>query len=251
MWLLEELNRLALELLENAEAMQQYVEKTEDLTKGIDQIQKWLEGFCRTLGRVVGLLTHPESPLPLLVQQAGGISVIDDLGRLQVFLDDHRVVLTRLGVPAGAVDKAIDALKEAVSPGGEADLKKPQTFDADILGTLTEFKDLVCEIAHSTLLKGAAETRELLLGVISGVIGTALVVVDVTTAAAALPHGGLGFWVGFKLVKSVWSGVNKVRKAIGTIKDKWASIKQRAISAKGHGQLPKPGDGQKLRPKKP
>src|ERR1700737_4644112 len=135
MWLLEQLNHLASELLENAEALQSHIETTEDLTKGFERIQKWLDGFCEILGSILTLLTHPESPLPGLVQLTTGGNISGDLGKLQLFLADHRATLTRLGVNESAIQRVMDALKEEVRPGGDADLTKSQTLDPDVIGT--------------------------------------------------------------------------------------------------------------------
>jgi hypothetical protein len=81
--------------------------------------------------------------------------------------------------------------------------------------------------------------------VVSGTAGVALVIVDITTAASVGPHDVTG-WVIFKAVKSVCSGVTKVRSAIGTLRDGWNSIKARLkaeedqkILKKKSGKAPK------------
>ena len=94
-----------------------------------------------------------------------------------------------------------------------------------MLSTIAEFRDLVCEIAHDPNLGAILASPQLLGAIVSGMIGVAVVIVDVTGAAAVAPHDWTG-WTLVKAVKSVWSGVSRIRRAVGTIRETLVSIKK-------------------------
>jgi hypothetical protein len=131
------------------------------------------------------------------------------------------------------------ALRDAVEAGGEHAIDQPEAFPSNDtgVGTIANFQRLVCEIANSQLLAQALEVPDILRDVLDGVIGTAIVVIDITGAATAIHTGVWDGWVFVKAAKSVWSGVTKVQKAYNGLREKWDVFKSRQETAKRQADL--------------
>lgn len=245
--IIKELNKLALEILETAEV---FDKPLKDTTEALERLETALKKLCAALERICTLLEKAKSPLRWLVNKADQVAYSVPLRTVVQFLREHRKAIEAVCGKGKFTKRVMDALDGEVRAGGSNQLDKPQDIDLDrVLDPLREFRNLICEIAHSAGLKALIAAPEMLKAIVSGTAGVALVVLDITTAAAVAPHDLTG-WVIFKAVKSVWSGVTKVRKAIGKLKDGWASIKAKLTAAKGLENLKK-NAGKVSKPRKP
>lgn len=238
--ILRELNELASDLLKDSEAIDGYLKKgTEGAVKALEQIKALLNRLCKALTKIHKLLTGSpkRSPLEELVRRVGASQHSDTPAKLKRFLREHRTSIQRLGVSPAIVNRLIDALEEEVDGIGPNGLANPQTLEsASVLGTIREFRDLVCKIAQSPNLDALIKAPGMLRAVVTGVGGTALIVVDVTGAAMVAPHDWTG-WTLVKAVKSVWAGVTMVRKAIKTLNEIWDSINPGPTAAERRARM--------------
>ncbi|MBX3027866.1 hypothetical protein KF840_23480 [bacterium] len=227
----EELHRIAVELLRNGEELQNILDR-KDSPGLLERIPSLLSALCETVSRLHELLGDPNSPLADVVRRAAGIQY-SAVGHLERFLTEHSNTLKSLGISPVFVDRVRDVLREQVDARGEHDLENPEILDPEVVEIVRDFSTLVCEVSRIPEV-----TREMLEGVAEGVIGTALVVVDITSAATVAPHDFTG-WTLVKVIKSVWSGTTKIRRAIGRLKEAIAFFRGHKETERRQAELKK------------
>lgn len=253
--IIETLHHAAEELLEWAEELNGYVGKGTHDAATLARVSQLLGSMCTNLGKVHDALAKNESrpdandsPFDLMVKRVLGSRYSQASTELERFVREHRKTFERLKVPAAVIDRVIDALEVEMKPGGASDVEKPQGVEAwgadgvtqgganpahpksPVVAIIREFRDLVCEISKVSDVAALLATSDLVGGIVQGVAGTALIVVDVTTVAAVAPHDISG-WVLLKGVKSVMSGVSMVRKGLGRLREAWGSFRNRQAAA--------------------
>jgi hypothetical protein len=249
--ILQALNKLAAELLEKAEALSGPIENT---AEAAEKIRAVLDGACDALSTVHKLLSGSGSPLPEIERRMGGTLHAAPLVRLREFLDEHRDAIRAVTLNSrrveGTIDRLLALLNEDVDRGGQHELDKGELWEGSgpVLGTIAEFRDLVCEVAHDPNLGAILASPQLPSAIVSGMIGTAVVIVDVTGAAAVAPHDWTG-WTLVRAVKSVWSGISRIRPAVSTIRETLVSIKKSRTTDESIADIkkrfpPKPPFGQ-------
>jgi hypothetical protein len=227
--LIDQLHKAAQELFQHASELGDSL----DSPSALPRAQELLKTLCDTLEKVHGFLGEPNSPLHWLVERVSGTALADTLGRTKQFLEEHRKTLIDLKVPPKLIDQVIGNLSVQVEGAGPENLATPQGIVAkDVLAAVAECRDAVCALSRITEFAEDVLTPEVLKHVVDAVAGTALVIVDVTTAAATAPHDWTG-WVLLKAIKSTASGVSRIRRAVGPLKDavsRWTSlIKQKKL----------------------
>ena len=236
--LIDQLHTAAQELFHHASELGDSL----DSPSALPRAQELLKTLCETLKKVHGLLGEPNSPLHWLVERVSGTALADTLGRTKQFLEEHRKTLVDLKVPPKLLDEVIGNLSVQVKGAGPENLATPQGIIAkDVLAAVAECRDAVCPLSQITEFAQDVLTPAVLKHVVNAVAGTALIVVDVTAAAATAPHDWTG-WVLLKAIKSTASGVSRIRDAVGPLKEavkRWGSlIKQKRLRQGPHPRVP-------------
>ena len=265
--LIAQLNALATELLGAATEISDNL--NDRSPAALSRATALLGKLCSGLTKTHELLARSDSPLAYLVRRVAGSKLADALDRAQEFLDEHAEALLKLKLPKKKVDQVIKDLKELVTGPGPENLEHaqtildkpanldlamapPATYKEEILNELAAFRDLVCGLSTVGELAGTILSPPVLKAVAEGVAGVAVVVVDVTGAAAVAPSDITG-WVLVKAVKSTWSGVKMIRKSVNVLRDAWGNLQSARMRSaippadRGRFQLPpnKPGDAPK------
>jgi hypothetical protein len=221
------LHEIASKLLEHAEAIDSQLGNGAP-DQGV--IGDSLESICEALGKAVALLEVPGSPLDTLVAAVGNARVSLPMATLAHYIADHRQALEKLGISKRTIEKVVAEL-EALANVGETALDSPQTLTREhVLDPLRQLRDWICEMAKLADIAQLLTTPAVLKMAAKGVMGAAVVVVDITGAAAAAPTDPFG-WVLFKAVKSVWAGARMVRSAVAEGRTAWGRLKD-AIAAR-------------------
>ena len=225
-----DLDTWARELLADAKDLDEKLNEIGKAAKpNIEQlgnIEKLLGTLCKNLTNVAEVLRQPTGPLTSLIEKLDGAKVSTDApGALVRFLTSHERMLIRIGVPTKAIDALLQQLKSHMSNSLDR-LEAPQTITpndgSEFIEQVKSLSKLICEIHSNAELFNKAFDFELLKECVHGVIGTCLIVVDITGALTA-PH--VTVFVLVKAVKSTWSGYRMVKRSVGIIKDKWQSFK--------------------------
>ena len=242
--LVDDLNSFAVDLLKEAKELKGVIENG---GLGFVQLEPSMKRLCFILTQVIEILESRGSLLRHLVRRIAGIKLGGALDHLEAYLREHRATLVKLGVADDIIERVLSALRdEAVRSGSASNLQEPQTLSMeDALSPLKELRDVICKMAHDKNIEAIANAKEVLVHVIDGVIGGAIVVVDITAAFSA-GHEPTG-WVLFKSVKSVWAGATKIRKSVKGIVElgKFASEDHSSRSRQGRIKSIKKMDGNK------
>lgn len=222
--LIDDLNHLAAELINAAEELELVAELATRPAEMATLLAETLRRQCEVLGSVHKLLAGTGSPLHELVRIVGGTTVSASIDRVGQFLEEHRDALRHLGARPESVERAIHILRDETR--GDA-FARPLTFAKDdaegVLQTIAELRDVVCQLASAADVVSEVLTPDALRAAAEGLVGVATVIVDATTAAAAMTGTAIepiSFgWVIFRSVRSVWSGTSRVRKALGTLRE--------------------------------
>lgn len=128
------------------------------------------------------------------------------------------------------MSRVVSALRGEASAGDNA-LDKPQTLRIeDAIEPLQSLRDVVCEIANAAEVADILSTPAILQQLITGTIGAATIIIDITGAVAASPLDPIG-WVLLKAVKSVWAGARTVQRSVSKVSGMLESLR-RALQAR-------------------
>lgn len=211
--IIDAVNRLATDLLQQAEALDQQLNHQHP---DLDALRERLERLCGTLSQLVEYLERDPSPARRFIRALDGLGVAHSLDRLAQYLADHRSVLIRLRVPETLIEKIVGLLRDEATAGDNA-LDRLQTLDfAQVMEPLKALRDLVCGLARAADLVELLATPAMLRPLVTGTIGAATIVLDVTAAVGASPIDPVG-WVLVKAVKSVWAGASMVKKSVNEV----------------------------------
>lgn len=212
------LHKVASELLTSATELDSKIAANQ--ITDLSGAQRLLSTICTKLEQVHKLLGDAESPLAELVRNVDGGVLAAPLHRLGKFLDQHRAILHSLGLDGPLLDRTMTSIEAHVTKtNSDVQLNQPQSIEAKpVLQIIDEFRSLVCELSRLTDFADQVLNAAALVAVVDGVIGVAMVVVDVTGAATAGVHDPT-LWVLVKAVKSTWSGVSRVRESVIRLKE--------------------------------
>lgn len=217
--IITELNGLARELLEGAKELSGTIDATEKGANVQTRLTESLRSICESLGKVHDLLSDPRGPLERLDRFVAGAEVADPLRRLNEFLKEHRRAFSVLGVSDTQIKSIEKYLEDTCNTGGTHDLTKSETLDVrDVLESVASLKELICTLSRAANIAELLTTPHLLRAAADGAVGTAIIVVDVTGAAAAIPYD-FSMWTVVKAVKSVCTGGSMVKDSLGRLRE--------------------------------
>jgi len=234
---IDALNKLATELLGWAQNLETQIDGPNLQGKALqDSLQK----ICEALSKTIEIFEKKDSLLNKLINIIDGTLLSHAVDRLTRYIDEHRSFLEKIGVPKEQIEKVIEGLKKQALEkiGGLTSFETPETIENInvVITPLKELRELVCEIANVTDVAMIVANKEVIREIIKGTIGAATIVVDVT-GAFHVPDPTA--WVYFKAVKSVWSGIRKIKSAVSKLKDMWSAIKTKSHVDKQQEELKK------------
>jgi hypothetical protein len=209
--LIDLINSHAQDLLEQA---LEFEAASRDPGLDIGALSRSLTKLCSTLTSAIDQLERKRSPLRRLIRMIDGTHVCHTMARLSQYIADHQAVLVRLQVPPPIIERVVTELKDEATTDDNA-LDKPQTLQLeDAIEPLKQFRKIVCELADKALVARMIANPTAILGtVVTGTIGAATIVLDITVAVSASHLDPIG-WTLLKAVKSIWAGVSRVKMAI-------------------------------------
>jgi hypothetical protein len=220
--LIQALHEKITELLQQAQELDKTLELHSENEappkETVERIGNLLHNICDALTKTAMQLRDPKSPLQELVRRLDGIPMVGPASLLERFLEEHKqFFINKLHVPPATVTKLIDYLKREAEEG-DARLTDQHTLDPNIvIETLESFRDVVCDLSRMARDLEIIWSPDLIKPVVKGVIGTCLVVSDITGAILAPDFTG---FVLFKAVKSTMAGVRLVTASVSAIKER-------------------------------
>jgi hypothetical protein len=181
----------------------------------VSDAQERLTTICTQLDDVYALLTDRASPLAELVRNVDKTQVSAAIEKAEAFLEEHRAVLEKLGLKGRLLEQATHDIEEQITNRkSDTYLEAPQGLtEGPVLEILKQFRSLVCKLSKLAEFMDQVIDAGLIKEVVSGVMGVATIVVDVTGAVTVGPHVPT-LWVFVKAIKSTWSGFHRVRRAV-------------------------------------
>lgn len=195
------------------------------------ELLKVLKVLCADLGEVSKLLALEGSPLSDLVRRESGVETCAPLSRIEEFISSHKIVLSIFGLKDPLLEQTLDTLRVIVDHGGDVpfDEAQPPIKANSVRDAIDQFRDVVCKIANAgEVANDFIQMTDTLRTIVNGVVGVALVVVDITGATTVGLHD-LTFQVVFHAVRSTLSGVSMVKKATGKLKEMWDSFSAQRV----------------------
>ena len=227
--LIQLLHEVVTELLKSAEELDGILEKEGDTpsVEAVKRVGALLKTMCEALSRAHEILSRASSPLQVVVDRINYLEmkVSAASGDLATFLSEHRDFIQKsTGVSPAMLKTVIDALDNQCKQSGSK-LDEPHAFDSNgVLGALESLRDITCQISQVADDLQLIWDPDLLRSVVKGVIGSCVIVTDVTAAASAPDVTG---FVLLKAIKSTVAGTSMVVNAVKDVRSRWTEWRLR------------------------